>query len=123
MIKRPFSLVFATVLYSYFILFLSGNQVLPLVMAGPVFKPAYEDMNISPKVLSRSMSDSATVAAPLVPWGTACSYTMGVLGIGLGYIPFAFFCYILPVLTLIYAATGLFVWKNDETSLQKQGIV
>nr|WP_243423591.1 Na+/H+ antiporter NhaC [Anaerotignum lactatifermentans] len=114
-VKKVFSLVFVTMLYSYFILLLSGNQVLPLVMAGLVFKPAYEDMGISLKVLSRSMSDSATVAAPLVPWGTSCSYAMGVLGIGIEYIPFAFFCYIVPIFSLVFAALGIFVWKTGGT--------
>lgn len=114
-VNKAWSLVVATMVYSYFILLVSGNQVLGLVMAGPTFQPAYKDMDLHPKVLSRALADTTTVAAPLVPWSTACNYTIGVLGIGIGYIPYAFLCYIVPVFTVLLAVTGICTWRTDGT--------
>lgn len=120
LVKRPSSLVVVTMLYSYFILIISGNQVLGLVMAGPTLQPAYEDMDLHPKVHSRAMADTTTVAAPLVPWSTAAAYTMGVLGVSSAYIPYAFLCYIVPIFTLICAFTGFGMWHRDGTPYWKK---
>ena len=119
LIKRRSALVFVTMIYSYFILLISGNQVLGLVMAGPTFQ-AYDDMDLHRKVLSRAMADTTTVAAPLVPWSTACAYTMGVLGVTAAYIPYAFLCYTVPIFTIICAITGFGTWHKDGTPYWKK---
>ena len=120
LIKRRSALVFVTMIYSYFILLISGNQVLGLVMAGPTFQEAYDDMDLHRKVLSRAMADTTTVAAPLVPWSTACAYTMGVLGVTAAYIPYAFLCYTVPIFTIICAITGFGTWHKDGTPYWKK---
>lgn len=121
LIKRPSALVVITMLYSYFILLVSGNQVLGLVMVGPTMQPAYDDMDLHRKVLSRAMADTTTVAAPIVPWSTACAYTMGVLGVTADYIPYAFLCFTVPIFTLICAFTGFGTWRKDGTPYWKKG--
>lgn len=120
LIKRPSALVVITMIYSYFILLVSGNQVLGLVMVGPTMQPAYDDMDLHRKVLSRAMADTTTVAAPIVPWSTACAYTMGVLGVTASYIPYAFLCYTVPIFTLICAFTGFGTWHKDGTPYWKK---
>ena len=118
--KRRAALVSVTMIYSYFIPLISGNQVLGLVMAGPTFQEAYDDMDLHRKVLSRAMADTTTVAAPLVPWSTACAYTMGVLGVTAAYIPYAFLCYTVPIFTIICAITGFGTWHKDGTPYWKK---
>lgn len=120
LIKRQRSLVFVTMLYSYFILLISGNQVLGLVMAGPTFQPAYKEMDLHPKVLSRALADTTTVAAPIVPWSTAAAYTMGVLGVSAAYIPYAFLCFLVPIFTILCAVTGFGTWRRDGTPYWKK---
>lgn len=120
LIRKPRSLVFVTMLYSYFILLISGNQVLGLVMAGPTLQPAYDDMDLHRKVLSRAMADTTTVAAPLVPWSTACAYTMGVLGVSAAFIPYAFLCYTVPIFTILCAVTGFGMWRKDGAPYWKK---
>lgn len=120
MIKNRTALVVVTMVYSYFILLISGNQVLGLVMVGPTMQPAYDDLDLDRKVLSRAMADTTTVAAPLVPWSTACAYTMGVLGVTAAYIPYAFLCYTVPIFTVICAVTGFGMWHKDGTPYWKK---
>ena len=120
MLKHRTALVVVTMVYSYFILLISGNQVLGLVMVGPTMQPAYDDLDLDRKVLSRAMADTTTVAAPLVPWSTACAYTMGVLGVTAAYIPYAFLCYTVPIFTVICAVTGFGMWHKDGTPYWKK---
>ncbi len=113
--KSVKSLVVTTMLYSYFILFISGSQPLGVVMGGATFKEAYEEEDVHIKVLSRALADTSTLAAPMVPWSVSAAYTMGVLGIGIEYIPYACLCYIVPIFTVICAFTGIGMWHADGT--------
>lgn len=113
--KSVKSLIVTTMLYSYFILFISGSQPLGVVMGGTTFKEAYEEENVHKKVLSRALADTSTLAAPMVPWSVSAAYTMGVLGIGIEYIPYACLCYIVPIFTVITAFTGIGMWHVDGT--------
>ena len=47
--KSVKSLIVTTMLYSYFILFISGSQPLGVVMGGTTFKEAYEEENVHKK--------------------------------------------------------------------------
>lgn len=116
-IKSTFGLVTSTLLYSYIILMLSGNQVLGLILGGRTLKQGYKDMNIHPKVLSRSLEDSCTIAAPLVPWSTACAYIMSIFKIDFSYIPYTFFGYTVPIFALIFAFTGFGIWDDEENPI------
>lgn len=119
-IKSGKSLVITTMLYSYFILVISGSQPLGVVMGGPTFKDAYDEMDIDRKVLSRALADTSTVGSPLVPWSVGAAYTMGVLGVTAAYVPYAFLCYIIPVFTVLTAVTGIGMWHSDGTPYWKK---
>lgn len=58
-IKSGKSLVVTAMAYSYFILLISGSQPLGVVMGGPTFKDAYDEMDLDRKVLSRALAVSA----------------------------------------------------------------
>lgn len=120
-IKSVRSLVVSTMLYSYFILLISGSQPLGVVMGAATFNEAYDEMDVDRRVLSRALADTSTVGSPLVPWSVGAAYTMGVLGIGTEYIPFAFLCYIIPIFTLITAFTGIGMWHKDGTPMLRRG--
>ncbi len=119
MVKSVKSLVITTMLYSYFILIISGSQPLGVVMGGATFKDMYKKMDVHEKVLSRALADTSTLAAPLVPWSVAAAYAMGVLGVGLEYIPYAFLCFLVPIFTVISAVTEFGMWHCDGSKIQK----
>lgn len=112
-VHKPCGLILSTMVYCYSLLLISGHQVMPIILGGRTFRPAYDRMGIQSKVLSRTLEDTCTIGAPMVPWGTACAYMFSVLGIGIAYIPYAFLCYIVPLFAILYACTGWFVWHKE----------
>ena len=112
-VHKPRGLILSTMVYCYSLLLISGHQVMPIILGGRTFRPAYDKMGIQSRVLSRTLEDTCTIGAPLVPWGTSCAYMASVLGISMVYIPYAFLCYIVPLFAILYAFTGWFVWKKE----------
>lgn len=121
MVRSARSLVISTMLYCYTILFVSGNQMLGAIITGPTFEEAYDEMDVDRKVLSRAIGDTTIVGSGLVPWGVTAVYTMGVLGCDASFIPYEFFCYIVPIFTVICALTGFATWHKDGTPYWKKG--
>lgn len=112
-VHKPCGLILSPMVYCYSLLLISGHQVMPIILGGRTFRPAYDRMGIQSKVLSRTLEDTCTIGAPMVPWGTSCAYMFSVLGIGIAYIPYAFLCYIVPLFAILYACTGWFVWHKE----------
>lgn len=112
-VHKPCGLILSTMVYCYSLLLISSHQVMPIILGGRTFRPAYDRMGIQSKVLSRTLEDTCTIGAPMVPWGTSCAYMFSVLGIGIAYIPYAFLCYIVPLFAILYACTGWFVWHKE----------
>lgn len=115
-VHKPCGLILSTMVYCYSLLLISGHQVMPIILGGRTFRPAYDRMGIESKVLSRTLEDTCTIGAPLVPWGTSCAYMFSVLGIGIAYIPYSFLCYIVPLFSILYACTGWFVWRKEPVT-------
>lgn len=120
MVKSEKSLVAATMVYSYFILLISGSQPLGVVMGGTAFKGVYKKMDVHKKVLSRALADTSTLAAPLVPWSVAAAYITGVLGVNMGYVKYSFLCWIVPVFTVLCALSGIGMWRDDGTAFNRR---
>jgi NhaC family Na+:H+ antiporter len=115
--KKPFQLVLGTMAYCYSILLLSGNQVLGIILGGRTFQEAYREMNVHPRVLSRTLEDTNTIAAILVPWSTASLYACSVMGVTTAYIPYALLGFIVPIFTVLLAYTGYGMWRADGTPM------
>ncbi|GGH43146.1 sodium:proton antiporter [Mangrovimonas yunxiaonensis] len=86
----------------------ASDQYLALVVPGKMFKKAYEDRNLAPENLSRTLEDSGTVTSVLVPWNTCGAYQSGVLGVPVvDYFFFAIFNWLSPFMTLLFAAFSI----------------
>lgn len=85
----------------------ASDQYLAIVVPGKMFKKAYEERGLAPVNLSRTLEDSGTVTSVLIPWNTCGAYQSGVLGVSVyDYFIYAFFNYLSPFTTLLYAAIG-----------------
>ena len=83
----------------------ASDQYLALVIPGKMFKKAYEDRELAPENLSRTLEDAGTVTSVLIPWNTCGAYQAGVLGVGVGeYFIYAIFNWLSPIMTLVFAA-------------------
>ena len=119
-IKNRGILVFVTLVYCYIVNFLTaGGQTVSIIVTEQTFESTYDDMNINRKVLSRTLEDAGTLSAPIVPWGVATIYVMGVYGCTTAYIPYAWFIYIVPIFSIICAITGIGMWDKEGNSLKK----
>ncbi len=106
--KTTFGLFASTVASCLALNITASDQYLALVVPGKMFKQAYEDQGLAPENLSRTLEDSGTVTSVLIPWNTCGAYQSGVLGVSVSeYFMFAFFNYISPIMTLIFAAFSI----------------
>ena len=86
----------------------ASDQYLAIVVPGKMFADAYKKQGLAPENLSRTLEDSGTVTSVLVPWNTCGAYQSGVLGVDtLSYAPYAFFNFISPLMTIIYAVFNI----------------
>ena len=100
-----FSLFASTLASCLTINLTASDQYLSIVVPGKMFSKAFEEKNLAPENLSRTLEDSGTVTSVLVPWNTCGAYQSGVLGVGVGeFFIYAVFNYVSPFMTLIFAA-------------------
>ena len=111
--KNTFQLFASTVASCLAINLTASDQYLSIVIPGKMFSKAYEERNLAPENLSRTLEDSGTVTSVLIPWNTCGAYQSGVLGVSvLEYFFFAIFNWLSPLMTLIYAALSIRIAKN-----------
>jgi NhaC family Na+:H+ antiporter len=100
--------LFATVFACGFGLNLvAGDQYIALVLPARIFRDEFSRRRLAPTNLSRLAADSGTVTSPLVPWNSCGAFLGAVLGVAtLKYAPFAVFCFVSPILSVVYGITG-----------------
>ncbi|WP_102336184.1 Na+/H+ antiporter NhaC [Salimicrobium jeotgali] len=96
-----------------------GEQYLSILLTGEAFQDVYDRVGLARKNLSRTLEDAGTVINPLVPWSVCGVFMAGVLGVPvLEYLPFAFFCLLSPLLTIISGFTGKTLSKKSEAKME-----
>ena len=102
--KSTFGLFVSTAISCLGINVVASDQYLAIVIPGKMFKDAFEEKNLSPVNLSRTLEDTGTVTSALIPWNTCGAYHYGVLGVSAtDYFIYAIFNWLSPITTLIYA--------------------
>jgi len=90
----------------------ASDQYLAIVVPGKMYAKAFKDKGLAPENLSRTLEDSGTVTSCLVPWNTGGAYQSGVLGVSVHeYFIYAFFNWMSPITTLIFAAFKIKIKK------------
>ena len=108
------SLVLSTVLTCIGANMVLCDQYMAIVMGARTYAQAYRDRGLAPENLSRAVEDSGTVTANLVPWNSGGAYQAATLGVAtIAYAPFAFFCWLSPIVTLIFGYMGWTITKLD----------
>ncbi len=114
--KSNGSLIVSTVLTCLGANLVLCDQYMAIVMGGRMYAQAYRDRGLHAKNLSRAVEDSATVTANLVPWNSGGAYQAATLGVAtLAYLPFAFFCWLSPLVTIFFGLTGWTIAPADKT--------
>ena len=102
-----FSLVTSTVGSGLFINTVCADQYLSIILISSMFGESYRERGYESRLLSRTTEDSVTVTSVLIPWNTCGMTQATVLGVAtFTYLPYCFFNYISPVMSMLVAAIG-----------------
>ncbi|MCC5855081.1 MAG: Na+/H+ antiporter NhaC [Idiomarina sp.] len=114
LVKSTGSLITATVFTCFGANVLTADQYMAIVLPGRMFRQAYADEGLDPRVLSRALESSGTITSPLIPWNTCGAYMFSVLGVyPLTYAPYAFFLFLVPILTIVYGFTNFNILRLE----------
>ncbi|MCA1056674.1 Na+/H+ antiporter NhaC [Rossellomorea aquimaris] len=92
-----------------------GEQYLSILLTGEAFQKQFKKLGLHPKNLSRTLEDAGTVVNPLVPWSVCGIFLTDVLGVStLDYLPFAVFCIVSPIITILYGMTGWTIKRESS---------
>ncbi len=118
-IRRRFALVGSTVAGGLFLNSCTADQYLSIIIGGNMFRNAYRRFGLEPKLLSRTLEDSVSVTSVLIPWNSCGVTQSAVLGVStLTYLPFCVFNYLSPLLTLLFALTGIGIRQAARATMR-----
>ena len=106
-LKKVSSVIVASALTAIGINVLIGEQYLSILLTGETYQAQYKKVGLGAINLSRVSEDAGTVVNPLVPWSVCGVFITKVLEVPtVAYLPFAFFCLLTPILTILFGITG-----------------
>lgn len=106
-VRRTFSAVASTVGAGIFFNLCTADQYISIILSGRLFKDLYAERGLEPRLLSRSVEDSATVCSVLIPWNSCGMTQATVLGVStFVYMPYCIFNIASPFMSLLVAALG-----------------
>ncbi len=104
-----------------------GEAYLSIILCGRLYGPAYKQRKLAPRMLSRVVEEGATLSTPIIPWTTAGAFMAGTLGVAtFDYLPYAFLCWINPIVSIGLAYMGIFVFKiatTDEVAEEESEVI
>ncbi len=115
-IKSVGGMVTATLISCFVCDLFLGDQYLSIAMPGRMFKSAFDEKGLHPRMLSRTLEDAGTLVSVLIPWNTCGAYHSGVLGVStFAYAPYAFLNYLNPIIasTMTFMGIGIF-WRGKD---------
>ncbi|MGI1998993.1 Na+/H+ antiporter NhaC [Shewanella frigidimarina] len=111
-VQRTASLIATTIMSGFLGNIAMGEAYISIILSCQLFKPKYEQQNIEPAILSRSVEEGATMTTGLIPWTTAGAFYTATLGVDvLDYVPYAFFNYLNAIIAVAMAAVGIGLLK------------
>ncbi|MED3651290.1 MULTISPECIES: Na+/H+ antiporter NhaC family protein [Heyndrickxia] len=84
-------------------------------VVGPMISPLYDKYQLHRKNWSRTMEDTGTAFAPIIPWSVTGAFIADTLKVPTGdYILFALMTYLGILFALIYIFTGFGIAKTRD---------
>lgn len=96
-----------------------GEAYISIILNSQLFGPAYEEKGLDAAVLSRSVEEGSTMTTALIPWTTAGAFYAATLGVPVvDYLPYAFFNYLNPLVSVLMAALGVGLLKMKTAQIK-----
>lgn len=110
--RRLTGMVASTVGSGIFLNLATADQYISIILVGNMFRDIYKSNGYESRLLSRTTEDAVTVTSVLVPWNTCGMTQATILGVPtLVYLPYAFFNYISPLMSILVAALGYKIFR------------
>ncbi|MCX7903164.1 MAG: sodium:proton antiporter [Caloramator sp.] len=106
-IKSRKELILKTGIVSSILTIITCDQTIGIVLPARILSSKYDKLNVKREILARTISDTGTIIAPLMPWNVNALLISIIAGSSKGYIPFAVLCYITPLVTFIISSLNL----------------
>lgn len=114
LIRSTGSLIASTIGAAFLTNASCAEQYISIVVPSRMFAGTYRKMGLASKNLSRALEDGGTLTSVFIPWNTCGVFIFGTLGVGvLEYGPYALLNLLCPVISIIYAYTGLTIAKIE----------
>ncbi len=98
-------LVGATVASGALLNTLFPDQYPAITLSTQMYSEKFKQLNTPDTVWANIVNSSAGITSVLIPWNTCAVYMVTVLGVScVSYAPYAFFCYLYPLLVLVVGA-------------------
>ncbi len=93
----------------------AADQYVSIILPGKMFSPTYKKMGYEPRLLSRTLEDSATVTSVLIPWNSCSMAQSTVLGVAaITFAPYCIFNWISPIVSVVIAAIGYKIMRVKQ---------
>lgn len=117
-IKTVGGLVATAIGISYLSIGLTGSHCFAAIMVQSTMLDLFKSKGLKPENLSRICEDCGTIGVTLIPWGVTAVFIMNTLKVPfVEYAPYAFFCYLCPIFSLLCGITGIGMAKYTEEEL------
>ncbi|WBW95719.1 Na+/H+ antiporter NhaC family protein [Oceanirhabdus sp. W0125-5] len=101
-ITSPLKLIINTSLLSSVMTIITCDQTMGIVLPGKLMKQHYLDYKLTEDTLARTISDTGTIIAPLMPWNVNSIIILAITGVSsIVYAPFTFLCILNPLISII----------------------
>ncbi|AKL97293.1 malate-2H(+)/Na(+)-lactate antiporter MleN [Clostridium aceticum] len=92
------------------------NQSIAAVLTNQLMTNTYKEKNVDKYALAIDLENTGIVLAALIPWNIAAFVPTSTMNVSsIGFIPYAFYLYLLPIVNIIY-------FKISETSYKVRPI-
>ncbi len=119
--KGPVGLVTLTEATCVFSNMTMPEQYISIVVPGRMYAEEYRKMGLHPTVLSSALEGAGTVTSALIPWNTCGAFISKTLDINVAsYAPFALFNWMMPLMNILFAITGLTLKNLEGQPYRKQ---
>ncbi len=114
-VERTSSVVASTLVGGIFFNMCTADQFISIILSGRLFKKLYDDRGLEPRLLSRTIEDSASVTSVLIPWTSCGMAQASVLGVSTWiYFPYCFFNLLSPIVSYTVAVLGYKIVKTTK---------
>jgi len=104
--KTRFSLFIYTIIVSIATAALGSNQSISIVLTNQLMYKSYQDKGVEDHQLALDIENTGVILAALIPWNIAALVPTTTMGVSsTGYIPYAFYLYLIPIFNIILLKT------------------